>query len=161
MSKSSDYEQGRINRMTDHGRTNTVVDPTSFKAARKLVDELVDEKRKIIEEKTRVEIALSKVNASIDRAMLNSRINGRAVKSASLSYLKQKQSELKSSVHKLRENESDLRLRIAALQGTYDHFEKVSFERAFYVTARQLLAGPVFERIKIAAVHAMLNNDET
>lgn len=152
MTGASNYEQGRLARIADFGRVGGATE-TAFRNGQSEVDRLHEAKRAISERKVSVEVKLAKINASIDRAQLNRQTTGGFVPRKTWLKWQEQKASLICELNELRQQESDIRLKLSSIAGTVRTLGRETFERAFFNCAKQMLADDVFERILTAAHH--------
>lgn len=148
MSGAARYEQGRLNRVTDHSPRNDIVDPAAFKGNAELNRDDAVVRKKILEG----EIAVLKARIARAKAQVWEK-NTFAPREAFHRW-NVKLAEYISEVTKL---DAFLREANAARPkaADWDSEARHDFAECFAQMAKEMLADVVYDRVRIAALHRM------
>ena len=147
---ASKNEQSRMDRHEFTGRRNIYgIDDSAWRDAHA-------EKEKLVERKRQVEQDLMKINDQIRAAGRQLHTSGRAVnRNLFESWIGRR----KKLVHDLRKIDDTL-FEIRKMARQRESVDELSFERVFIQTAKKMLAGPVYDRIVKATIHAIGEEQE-
>lgn len=148
---ASSYEQGRTRRVATESTRNEGIDPTTFKGG------LEAERDRLVSQKSRVAAELTEVNARLKRARGTYSATGRSgVTRGTLQHWESirvaKVKQLAALDKKLTEVNTEIRS--ARVEGNPQR-DPQAFGNCFARVAKEMLAEPVYERLRIAALHMM------
>lgn len=152
-SAAAKYEQGRQDRITDIGSRNGLIDESAFKGGQELARD------RLVLEKKILEADISELNARIGRAKSHLRERGTFTPSKTFHGWEMTKA---AKVRRILEIEAVLLTdKQEAKRNRPSDWDRGSFAECFKEAAREMLAGPVFDRIQTAAIHRMSEMNET
>ncbi len=155
---ASTNQQSRSVRTVVESRANSGgIDHTVFKNT-ELFDKLQDEKVSCIEEKRRLELLISDVKYKLSNASSVKHFTGNHVDRTTWQQWNRKKVDLGNKVRDLDAKIAEVNAQIAKINQIRDLRDRKSFEAMFFVMAKTLLAGPVYERLIAATIHRMGEN---
>src|SRR6516162_9365735 len=143
--KTSDNTQHRERAKAEHSRTNTGgIDPTAFITT----DELLQQRVRLVTRKQEIERAQGKIKSQFSEAGRRLHTEGKSMPPGVISRWKKEQERLR---------EEKQAIKAATLQKINQQEEEKwkDYNYVFRVMAKDMLAGEVYQRIEIAALHRM------
>jgi len=150
--KTSDNTQHRERAKAEHSRTNTGgIDPTAFITT----DELLQQRVRLVTRKQEIERAQGKIKSQFSEAGRRLHTEGKSMPPGVISRWKKEQERLREEKQAI---EAELQaIKAATLQKINQQEEEKwkDYNYVFRVMAKDMLAGEVYQRIEIAALHRM------
>lgn len=155
---ASTNQQSRSVRTVVESRANSGgIDQTAFENT-ELHDKLQDEKVGLIEEKRRLELMIADVKYKLSNASSVKHFTGNCVDRTTWQQWNKKKLDLSNRVRDIDAKLADVNSQLAKINQIRDLRDKKSFEAMFFVMAKTLLAGPIYERLVAATIHRMGEN---
>jgi hypothetical protein len=166
--KTSDNQQLRLARIADFGRNNEVIDPSAFKESEDplLFDaQWKAEHDRLVDLKRQHERAIQQNNDSLEHAAIAyRRRDSSALSQAMFRSLQEKRDRLKKELWELdadirKHNQQKREFDVNRSKLQREH--KVSFDSAFHSMAKRVLAKPVYQRVLVATIHWLQEEDQS